>query len=226
MNKNIPTYYLEIDENNELSGLDAISFVDAPAIEMNWYTFKKDEKYTFKKDDVKRVITSPIMLSETPIYRVAPDGTEYQVKFSEDTIFSMMKKYFADNRIHNVNENHDAARVVDNVILIESFIVGDRTTSNLYPDLPKGSWIGSFHIQDEDYWNNVILSDEFTGVSLEGGFDLVEAKFAEIKLAETTDETIIVDSEEKLLQDIETLLDSGKTEDEIYNELKDKLEDK
>ncbi len=215
MKKDLPIFYLEIDEDKKESGLDAVSFVDSPAIEMNWFTFKKDESYTFKKDDVKRVITSPVMLAEKEIFRVAPDGTEYLVKFSEDTIFNMMKKYFNDNKIHNVNENHNGDAIVDNVIMIESFVVGDRVTSELYPNLPKGSWVASFHIQDETYWNKVIMSDDFTGVSLEGQFDLVEAKFNE--------QVKVVDDEEKLLDEITELLKSDIGEDAIYEIIKNKL---
>ena len=43
----------------------------------------------------------------------------------------MMKKYFKDNKIHRVNEEHDPTRVANGVYMIESFIVGDRTTSEL-----------------------------------------------------------------------------------------------
>lgn len=218
MKKDLPLYYLEIDENNPESGLDAISFVDAPAIEINWYTFKKEEVYTFKADEVKRVVTAPVMLCEHPIYRVSSDGTEYNVKFSEETIFKMMKKYFRDNRIHNVNENHNPNNIVDNVTMIESFIVGDRTTSKLYPDLTKGSWVASFYIHDQEYWDNVIMSDEFTGFSLEGGFDLVEA-FSKTKTkVEPANET-----KELTKELVKELLDSGKSDDEIYDELKSKL---
>jgi hypothetical protein len=54
--------------------------------------------------------------------------------------------------------------------MIESFIVGDRTTSELYPDLPKGSWVASFYIEDKEYWNK-IKQEGFTGFSLEGFFE-------------------------------------------------------
>jgi hypothetical protein len=54
--------------------------------------------------------------------------------------------------------------------MIESFIVGDNATSKLYPNLPKGSWVASFYIEDEDYWNK-IKEEGFTGFSLEGYFE-------------------------------------------------------
>jgi hypothetical protein len=127
-------------------------------------------KVEFKTNEEKRIITAPVMLAETEILRYNPSIGKYYVKFSEDTIMKMMKKYFKENKIHRVNEEHDPTRVSKGVYMIESFIVGDRTTSELYPDLPKGSWVASFYIEDEDYWNK-IKEEGFTGFSLEGFFE-------------------------------------------------------
>ena len=136
---------------------------------------------------------------------------DYLVKFSEDTIFKMMQKYFKDNKIHRVNEDHNSKAEVNNVTMIESFVVGDRVTSELYPNIPKGSWVASFYIQDKDYWDNVIMSDEFTGFSLEGSFDLVEVKMS----AEPT--------EEDLFNELKKLVAEGKTDEEILTSLREKL---
>jgi len=127
-------------------------------------------KVEFKTNDEKRIITAPVMLAETEILRYNPSIGKYFVKFSEETIMKMMKKYFKDNKIHRVNEEHDPTRVAKGVYMIESFIVGDRTKSELYPDLPKGSWVASFYIEDEDYWEK-IKKEGFTGFSLEGFFE-------------------------------------------------------
>jgi len=205
----LPIFYLEINEELEESGVDAISFVDAPATDVAWHKFSKPE--LFKKDEARRVVTSPVMLAETEIFRSTPSMGDYLVKFSEDTIFKMMQKYFKDNKIHRVNEDHNSKAEVNNVTMIESFVVGDRVTSELYPNIPKGSWVASFYIQDKDYWDNVIMSDEFTGFSLEGSFDLVEVKMS----AEPT--------EEDLFNELKKLVTEGKTDEEILTSLREKL---
>lgn len=168
-NKKIPEIYLEMDENDMEHGLGAISFVDRPAIKKTWTTFNNE--YRFKLEEEERIIHTPIMLSETPIYRVSELYGEYFVKFSKDTIKKMMIKYFKDNKIHQVNENHDSKRPVKGVYMVESYIIGERSKSNVYDDLPEGTWVASFFVEDKDYWNNVVKSDQFTGVSLEGYFD-------------------------------------------------------
>jgi len=127
-------------------------------------------KLEFGVNDEKRIITAPVMLAETEILRYNPSIGKYYVKFSEETIMKMMKKYFKDNKIHRVNEEHDPRRVADGVYMIESFIVGDRTESKLYPNIPKGSWVASFYIEDKEYWEK-IKEEGFTGFSLEGFFE-------------------------------------------------------
>jgi hypothetical protein len=44
-------FELKIDENDELSGIDSISLVDEPAIEVNWMYFKKEQEHEFHIPD-------------------------------------------------------------------------------------------------------------------------------------------------------------------------------
>ena len=37
----------------------------------------------------------------------------------------------------------------------------------MYGDLPDGTWIASFWVEDETYFNEVIMSGEFKGFSVE-----------------------------------------------------------
>jgi hypothetical protein len=173
-----PVYYLEINEDVDKSGLDAIAFVETPATLTKWFKFEDQtevERFHFEKDEMKRIVTGPVMLAETPIKRIDERGNVYWVKFSADTIFKMRNKYFKDNKIHNINEDHNANKVVDDVYMVESFMVDEKTHSNLYPDIPVGTWMASFYVEDEKYWNEVIMSDKFNGFSLEGNFKPVES---------------------------------------------------
>jgi hypothetical protein len=117
----------------------------------------------------KQIITAPVMIAETPIPRYNPILGEYDALFSEETIFNMMKKYFMENKINNINEQHDPTKVIDGVYMIESFIVGDRAKSELYPNIPKGSWMATFYIKDKNYYEK-LKEENFNGISLEGTF--------------------------------------------------------
>lgn len=195
--KTKPTVYLEIDFDDMTSGVSAISFVDMPATGMGWQKFSKP--YNFEKNEVERILTGPIMLAETPIIRYSPLIGEYYIKFSEKTISQMMKKFFKDNKIHKINEQHDSKRQVKDVYMVESFIVNDRTTTNIF-DVPKGTWMASFFVESKDYWDNTVMSGEFKGFSLEGMFsqtfeeELVNELYSKIeKILEHPDEEFAYD---------------------------------
>lgn len=52
MVKNDKVFELKIQEDDDLSGIDSISLVDEPAIEVNWIAFKKETEHSFEQDDV------------------------------------------------------------------------------------------------------------------------------------------------------------------------------
>jgi hypothetical protein len=67
------------------------------------------------------------------------------------------------------NKTKKSLKLVDGVYMVESFIVGDRAKSELYPNIPKGSWMATFYIKDKEYYNKLV-SENFNGFSLEGRF--------------------------------------------------------
>jgi hypothetical protein len=154
-------------------------------------------KHNFQDlNEEKRIVTAPVMVAETPIMRWNPELGKYWVKFSKETIEKMMKKYFRENKIHKVNVNHDSTQKQDGVYMMESYIVGDRNTSNLFPDLPTGSWVASYYVDNDELWDK-IKSGEYNGFSLEGYFiekyeddmlERVSEKLQSIIDSEDTDE--------------------------------------
>jgi hypothetical protein len=165
------------------------------------------EKQIFQEiNEEKRMVTAPVMLAETNILRYSPDLGKYYVKFSKDTILKMMKKYFKENKIHNINTDHDENAVKDNVYMIESYIVDDRNKSNLYPNLPEGSWIATYLVENDEVWEK-IKDGEYNGFSLEGYFiekmedEMVDNMLLEIQstLKDYTDETLIEEKIKRIL---------------------------
>jgi hypothetical protein len=205
--KDLPIVYLEIDVEDMESGVTAISFVDSPATEVEWMTFKDNKPQKFEKKDVERMITGPVMLAETPIYRYSPVIGDYFVKFSEKTVFDMMKKYFKENRIHTVNEQHNSKRKVKEVYMVESYIINERTRSEVFSDLNDGTWMASFFEEDEDYWNEVVMNGDFKGFSLEGMFtekmedEIIDEVYSKIeKIMEHPDEDYVFDEIKRVLK--------------------------
>lgn len=214
MNKNLPLIELTVDLDDENTGVYAISFVDSPATEVDWYAFDSKKPHKFDSDDTKQMITGPVMLANTPIYRYHPQMGEYNVIFRDETVMDMMKKYMSSDLKDNVNEQHDSSKVVKGVHLVESFILDDRMELNgVFKDLPKGTWMGTFYIEDKLYYNELVNNPEFNGFSLEGMFD------------EELINMSLVQREEKLSESLfnmieEIVNDNNLSEEDMYNKIK------
>jgi hypothetical protein len=168
-----PLVYLNVDDDIESRfAMDAIALVDQPATELGWFTFAKETQYQFKTIDAeKRMFTAVVMLADTPIERYNKTVGKYYTVFTPQAIERMMKKYFMQNKIHQVNEMHQGSRFIDGVYMIESYQLTDRVESKLF-DVPQGTWIATFYCEDEEYWQENIVSGKYQGISLEGSFDI------------------------------------------------------
>lgn len=214
----LPVFRLEIDENGN-TGVAAIALVDNPATEVNWMTFSKQIK--FKTIEEKRNITAPIMTANMPIFRFDETMGEYYVIFEPAQIELMAKKYFKTNKIASVNEMHNSNKSVEGVYLIESWLVtdpqNDKSTA-LGFNVTPGTWMGTYHIESEQYWNEKIKSGEFKGFSLEGDFNMTFSKIQETP-TEKTEEDIInemkniikngTEEGEKIIEDLKNLIQNG-----------------
>ena len=172
--------------------------------ELRMLPFKKEQFQDI--DYEKRMVTAPVMVAETPILRYSPEIGKYWVKFKPETIEKMMKKYFKENKIHKVNTNHDANSRKDGIYMMESYIVGDRNESKLFPNIPDGSWIATFYVDNDEVWQS-IKDGEYNGFSLEGYF--IE-KYED-------------DMTDRLLMEIESTLTNYVDEDLIKKRIKELL---
>ena len=163
-------YELKIDEDNDKLGINILSFVDNPAIKTEWFTFSEQE--TVKKDLKKQMITSPIMLANSLIKRDLPNIGMFEVFYSEETIMQMMIQFMSSDKKDNVDFQHNK-ELIEGIKLVESYIVDERNSSNIF-DVPKGSWIGTFYIEDKELYNKLVEDPNFNGISLDGIFKMEE----------------------------------------------------
>jgi hypothetical protein len=183
----LPIYELLISEDiNDDAEVNFIALVDRPAIQKNWNAFK--DKVNFKiASEEKRIISGPIMLADTPIYRNDSNHGEYYVVFSKDTIFKIVQKYFKKGYQANVNLGHDPMMIQNDVVLFESFI-SDKDRGILpmqgFEDSPDGSWFGSMKVDNDSAWDDV-KSGNVKGFSVEGIFEYSMKKSKEIDIMES-----------------------------------------
>lgn len=173
MNQNIPTYSALISDDNE--GILVISLVDAPATETNWMCFKEQEniKFSIVNED-EHILAGVVMVADKPIYRIAPDGTEFYIVFSKDVIKRMAEKMLDDNTFNNIDIQHDGNIIPrDKVKLVELFIADEaKGIKPNYLDVPDGSLLANYKIYDEELWQ-MAKSGALNGFSLEGVFTTV-----------------------------------------------------
>ena len=64
--------------------------------------------------------------------------------------------------------------------MFESYIVNrERGISpQEFSDIPDGSWICSYKVDNDELWNEIINGNELNGFSLQGVFEITDAYFS------------------------------------------------
>jgi len=141
--------------------------------QVNDYEKNINTKINFTiQDEDQQIISGPLMLADTPIYRNDHNG-EYYVVFTKETIKKIAQRYFKKGYQANVNLMHDSGQSVEGVTMFESFI-SDKVRG-IYPmkgfeDVPDGSWFGSFKVDNPEVWKE-IKAGNVRGFSVEGQFN-------------------------------------------------------
>lgn len=162
---------IDPDIDNELSGMDAISLVDKPAVKYNFLAFSKDKQIDMKFNAVRKEISGVVCLADTPIFRYDKKHGRHYVVFDKETIRAMVLKYSKLGFNNNVNIQH-AGGLIPNLTMVESYIKdSERGIAPIeFSDVPDGSWIVTFKVENEDVWNSIINGDNLNGFSLQGIF--------------------------------------------------------
>lgn len=179
-------YELKIDLDDELSGIDSISIVEDPAIEINFLYFNKEKeteklnKNNFEVDnEEKRIIISPALIPNIQIYRLDKFGREYYVYFSEDTISKISEKYMK-NGYNVANDTDHSGKKLKDIYVTELWIKeSDMDKSSMFEQfkyLPVGTLFVKMKINSDDVWNR-IKEGELRGVSVSGYFIEEAVKF-------------------------------------------------
>jgi len=122
----------------------------------------------------KQMVVGPIMVPEKLIYRYDIYNGDYWVYFSKDTIEKIAHKYLINNYQSSVNIEHSEDDDVEDVTLVESWIVEDSQKDKSYAmmgkEYPKGTWFGTMKINNKKVWDEYIKEGKVMGWSVEGFF--------------------------------------------------------
>ena len=177
----LETIELFIDSEGD-SGINAISFVEFPAIEENFIALNEHKVEMKTIDEDKRLVVGLALVPNKLIYR-RNRGFEYNITFSEATVRKASEKYLKSMKLHNTTVSHETE--VDGVFLTESWIVEDpkNDKTNIYGlNAPKGAWAVTMRIENDSLWSRIKKGD-YLGFSIEGMFTEQEAFSKEELLA-------------------------------------------
>ena len=165
----LETIELFIDDEDQ-SGIEAISLVEFPAIEENFVALSKHKIELKTMDAEKRLVVGLALVPDKKIYR-NNGGFEYNITFSKDTVRKAAEKYLKSLKIHNATIEHEME--VDGVYLTESWIVEDKAKDKtaLYDlNAPEGAWAVAMRIENDEVWEDV-KAGKYLGFSIEGIFN-------------------------------------------------------
>ena len=209
------TIELYIDEENEYSGIEAISVVENPAIEEDFIALKKQQVQLAEVDKEKRILMGAALVPNKKIYRTNGED-EYNIFFSEDTVRKASELFLSRGKQNNSTLEHDVK--LNGLSVVESWIIEDKKKdkSKKYGfDLPIGTWMVSVKVNNDEIWNDFVKEGKVKGFSIEG--------FFADKLDERPRESVEEDFDEmealsKLYEMEEAFLDSQEVELESYND--------
>jgi hypothetical protein len=160
----------KIDETKDIE-MVVNSFVSEPATEKEWLFFNRKKQVLNFYDDEQQIVTSVVMLANTPIYR-NDDGYEYKLVFTPDAIKKMAFDYFSKNGFNKISIEHDGKEIEGAAILLESYFVDNvKSVPQKFGKIPEGSWIMSYKVVDKDLWT-MIKEKKLRGFSVEVVADL------------------------------------------------------
>jgi len=147
----------------------------------------RKEKFCFKADTEKRIISGAAMIADLPILRRRKDGSEYYVMFKADTIKSIVEKFFKNQYSNNFNIMHRKNILAEGVYLIESMLIDSQRgikTPLGFDELSEGSWFISCKVDNDKVWEDYIKTGVFSGFSVEGEFTQKKVSHANKQLDE------------------------------------------
>jgi len=163
-------YELFIEEDNEFSGVEAISIVEEPAIEEDFVALKAHKIEMAEVDTDKRILMGPALIPDRKIYR-RNDEEEYYIFFSKDTVRKASELFLARGNQNNSTLEHQYD--LNGLSVVESWIVEDpqKDKSKLYNlNVPEGTWMVSVKVNNEEVWQEFVKSGKVKGFSIEGYF--------------------------------------------------------
>jgi hypothetical protein len=192
MKKKLPVYEFVISENDDESGVSAISIVNSPAFQSKVkLVFSKQKPQFITLADTKgkkRKIAGLALIPNEQVFRIDDlTGENYYGFFSAETIEKIVEKFHSELNNNKVNLGHNDNAFI-NAVLIEDFIVNsearvqDLKEMGITHENIMGSWFTKYLIKDDKALAEIemsMASGNPVGLSVECYLDKVLTKLSE-----------------------------------------------
>ena len=162
---------LLLDEENEYSGIDAISVVENPAIESDFIALKSQEIKFAEVNKEQKILMGAALIPNKPIYRKTKEK-EYYVYFSPETVKKASELYLIKGNQSNATLEHKEK--IEDLTIVESWIVEDvsmdKSAKYNFEGIQKGTWMVSMKVNNAEIWNDFVKTGKVKGFSIEGYF--------------------------------------------------------
>ena len=156
--------------DDEMTGIEAISVVENPAIEEDFIALKSEEIKLAEVNKEKRILMGALLVPNKPIYRRKGEE-EYYIYFSRETVERASQLYLMNGNQSKATLEHQ--HTINGLTLVESWLVEDEVhdKSRKYGlSVPVGTWMGAVKVNNDQIWNDFVKTGKVKGFSIEGYF--------------------------------------------------------
>jgi hypothetical protein len=179
----LKTYEATFKDDSD--GVFAISLVNDPATQETFIALSSQEIKLAEVDKEQRIVMGLVLQPDQLIYR-NQGGEEFNIVFKADTIKELSHNFFKSG--YQLNSKMEHSEPIKGVSFVESWIVEnpdvDKST-NFGFSYPKGSWMATMKIDNDEVWNDYVKTGKVQGFSVDAMVDLKEVNLkSNIKMAE------------------------------------------
>ena len=177
--------------DDELTGIEAISVVENPAIEEDFIALKNQEIKLAEVDKDKKILLGALLIPNKPIFRKGEEE-DYYIYFSKNTVKKISENFLQKGNQNKTTLEHQQS--LKGLTLVESWIVEDEQydKSRKYGlDVPVGTWMGAIKVNNDEVWNEYVKTGKVKGFSVEGYFADKAKKKKKDSLSEIESEEIL-----------------------------------
>ena len=185
-----------VNENDEESGVFAVSVVENPAIESSYVALSKQEIKLAEVDKKRQILMGALLIPDKEITRVDDEGKAYAIKFSTETLSKIILLYMRKSKQNNTTEEHEVQLDGNTVMEIwqKEHMVHDKSAMHNLND-PIGSIMITMYVPDAKKYADFVANKN--GFSLEGNFT---SQFSLKKVSEPCEDAVLLQKVKDLLE--------------------------